>query len=142
MGPNALGSVTGFPCLLFLSVHAVYLLPAVLRTGAQSVCRSQLASAAQAAGVDTPTFYVDPDTPADACTKQLCVGDFASCQGGSPPQTDLQLVFSDEFESPGRAFGVGAADPRWTAEHMWYAGTQDFEVYLPEQVGASEAGAD
>ena len=115
---------------------------AEVQTDTPADCASQLAAAATAAGVDTPTFYVDPDTPADACTKQLCVGDFASCQGGSPPQTDLQLVFSDEFESPGRAFGVGAADPRWTAEHMWYAGTQDFEVYLPEQVGASEAGAD
>ena len=47
----------------------------------------------------------------------------------------MQLVFSDEFETAGRSLGVGAADPRWTAERMWYAGTQNYDVYLPEQVG-------
>ena len=63
-------------------------------------------------------------------------------QGASPPPHPLplslstvQLVFSDEFETAGRLLGVGAADPRWTAEHMWYAGTQNYDVYLPEQVG-------
>jgi hypothetical protein len=68
----------------------------------------------------------------------MCTGDYASCDSDAPPQTDLQLVFSDEFEAAGQAFGVGEANPRWTAEHMWYAGTQDLEVYLPEQVGRSE----
>jgi hypothetical protein len=100
-------------------------------------CAAQLQAAGEAAGVDTPTFYVDPDTPADACTKQMCTGDYVSCDSDPPPQTDLQLVFSDEFEAAGQAFGVAEANPRWTAEHIWYAGTQDFEVYLPEQVGSS-----
>lgn len=30
---------------------------------------------------------------------------------------------------------VGAGDPRWTADNLWYAGTDDMEVYTPEQVG-------
>ena len=34
-----------------------------------------------------------------------------------------QLVYSDEFDAEGRAFGVGASDPRWTAENMFYLGT-------------------
>ena len=46
----------------------------------------------------------------------------------------LQLVFSDEFNSPGRKMGVGAGDPRWTADNLWYLGTFDEEVYTPEQV--------
>lgn len=44
-----------------------------------------------------------------------------------------QLVFSDEFEEEGRSFGVGAKDPRWTAENMWYEGTLDFENYRSDQ---------
>ena len=51
------------------------------------------------------------------------------------PLALLQLVFSDEFNSPGRKMGVGAGDPRWTADNLWYLGTFDEEVYTPEQVG-------
>ena len=52
-----------------------------------------------------------------------------------------QLVFSDEFQAPGQAFGAEAGNPRWTAERMWYWVTEDIEVYLPEQVRAAGAGA-
>lgn len=47
----------------------------------------------------------------------------------------MQLVFSDEFEEPGQSFAVTAGNPRWTAERLYYASTDDWEVYLPEQVG-------
>lgn len=47
-----------------------------------------------------------------------------------------QLVFSDEFAEDGRSLAVEAADPRWTSERMWYAGTEDMEVYVPDQVRA------
>lgn len=57
----------------------------------------------------------------------------------SPPLPDLQLVFSDEFEDDGRSLAVEAGDKRWTAERMWYAGTEDMEVYVPDQVGPALA---
>lgn len=89
---------------------------------AQSACAAQLSAAALAAGSFVPTVFVDPDTPADACTKPMCTGSYAECDVTSPPTEDLQLVFSDEFEEAGRQFGVGEGDPRWTADRMWYAG--------------------
>lgn len=51
---------------------------------------------------------IDRDTPADAYTK-------ASYQDGS----ELQLVFSDEFDVDGRTFYPGD-DPYWEAEDLWY----------------------
>ena len=54
---------------------------------------------------------IDLDTPKDAYTKQ-------SFRDGS----DLQLVFSDEFNTPGRTFYPGD-DPYWEAVdlHYWQA---------------------
>ncbi|PSC69753.1 glycoside hydrolase family 16 [Micractinium conductrix] len=70
--------------------------------------------------------WVDAATPAAACTIQRCTHlNHSMCVGESPPQTTLQLVYSDEFDAEGRAFGVGASDPRWTAENMFYLGTAD-----------------
>lgn len=54
-----------------------------------------------------------------------------------PHASCVQLVFSDEFNSPGRKMGVDASDPRWTADNLWYLGTFDEEVYTPEQACAS-----
>lgn len=64
-------------------------------------------------------------------------GSHGCCQqAGLLPSTPStpQLVFSDEFNQAGRNMAVGEADPRWTADRMWYAGTFDMEVYEPEQV--------
>lgn len=56
-------------------------------------------------GVDAT--WVDPDTKVTAMTtKALSKGD----------NRDYQLIFSDEFEQPGRTFHDGN-DPRWTALH-------------------------
>ena len=67
-------------------------------------------------------------SPCNGCRSQR------SCECALPLAL-LQLVFSDEFNSPGRKMGVGAGDPRWTADSLWYLGTFDEEVYTPEQVG-------
>lgn len=66
---------------------------------------------------------IDPDTPADACTKQ--VPGVASA---------LQLVFSDEFNAPGRNLAAAGNDSRWTAVDLWYLPTDDQEVYKPDAV--------
>lgn len=85
-------------------------------------------------GYETYTF-IDPDTPLSACQLQLCQGDYAACAPGQPiVKESLFLVFSDEFEKPGRKFGVTDKDPKWTAEDMYYFPTQDVEVYKPDQV--------
>lgn len=92
------------------------------------------------------TKWVDPDTPATACGVQLCTDNsYEACSPTDPaatiPRTNMQLVFSDEFNSPGRKMGVDASDPRWTADNLWYLGTFDEEVYTPEQAGPSSCCA-
>lgn len=88
--------------------------------GAAQDCRAQLAAAG-----GTETDWIDPDTPAEACTVQRCTkyvadpGAASVCDVASPDLSTMQLVFSDEFNEEGRDFGVGAKDPRWTAERMW-----------------------
>ncbi|KAK2459278.1 hypothetical protein APHAL10511_008699 [Amanita phalloides] len=44
-----------------------------------------------------------------------------------------ELVFSDEFEQPGRTFYPGD-DPFWEAVDIWYGSTADLEWYDPVQV--------
>ncbi|PRW60711.1 glycoside hydrolase family 16 [Chlorella sorokiniana] len=92
------------------------------------------------------TKWVDPDTPPTACAVQMCTDNsYDVCSPTDPaataPQTRMQLVFSDEFNSPGRKMGVDAADPRWTADNLWYLGTFDEEVYTPEQVTTTGGAA-
>ncbi|KAI4102444.1 MAG: hypothetical protein L6R37_004383 [Teloschistes peruensis] len=64
---------------------------------------------------------IDPDTPKTAMTKQAADG------------TTLNLVYSDEFNTPGRTFYPGD-DPFWTAVDLWYGVTQDLEWYDPDAV--------
>lgn len=108
-------------------------------TAQGSTCTAQLAAAAPSA----TTKFIDPNTPSSACTLPLCTGNnFASC---NPPaagaQRNLQLVFSDEFNQAGRPLGVEANDTRWTADNLWYAGTDDMEVYRSEQVTTAGGAA-
>jgi len=51
---------------------------------------------------------IDADTPKDAFTKP-------SWNGGP----DMELVFSDEFNTPGRTFWPGD-DPYWEAVNLHY----------------------
>jgi len=65
---------------------------------------------------------IDPDTPQDAMT--------IMSEDGS---TQLQLVFSDEFNTPGRTFYDGD-DPYFQGMDFWYGVTQDLEWYDPDAI--------
>ncbi|KAF9516003.1 glycoside hydrolase family 16 protein [Hydnum rufescens UP504] len=67
-----------------------------------------------------PTL-VDPATPSEFLTR--------TGFDGQP----YELVFSDEFETPGRSFYPGD-DPFWEAVDLWYKSTQDLEWYDPAQI--------
>ncbi len=72
---------------------------------------------------------VDKDTPAAVKT-------------WTSPSTkaNYDLVFSDEFNTPGRTFWPGD-DPFWEAVDLWYGGTADYEWYSPEAVNTTDDGA-
>ncbi|KAI9368592.1 beta-glucan synthesis-associated protein-domain-containing protein [Aspergillus egyptiacus] len=64
---------------------------------------------------------IDPDTPESAYTKKSAGG------------KEWKLVFSDEFNTPGRTFYEGD-DPYYQAVDLWYGVTQDLEWYDPDAV--------
>ncbi|KAL4876052.1 beta-1,6 glucan synthetase [Aspergillus karnatakaensis] len=64
---------------------------------------------------------IDPDTPESAHSMKAEDG------------KELQLVFSDEFNTPGRTFYDGD-DPYYQAVDIWYGVTQDLEWYDPDAV--------
>ncbi|KAH9841904.1 glycoside hydrolase family 16 protein [Rhodofomes roseus] len=68
---------------------------------------------------------IDTDTPDDVYT-------FTSKDG-----TEYDLVFSDEFETPGRTFWPGD-DPFWEAVDMNYWPTGDIEWYTPTQATTAD----
>jgi beta-glucanase (GH16 family) len=65
---------------------------------------------------------IDADTPESAYTHK-------SFEDGS----EWQLVFSDEFNRPGRTFYEGD-DPYWSAVDLHYWGTNNLEWYDPRAV--------
>lgn len=64
---------------------------------------------------------IDPDTPKSAYSKKDFHGN------------TWNLVFSDEFQKPGRTFYDGD-DPYFQAMDMWYGVTVDLEWYDPDAV--------
>lgn len=50
----------------------------------------------------------------------------------------MQLVLSDEFSTDNQTFRAADGNTKWTAGNMWYSGTGDWEVYVPEQASASQ----
>ncbi|KAJ6125685.1 hypothetical protein N7523_003305 [Penicillium sp. IBT 18751x] len=68
---------------------------------------------------------IDPDTPVEAMTKKNVDG------------KEWKLVFSDEFNQPGRTFYDGD-DPFLQAVDLWYGVTMDKEWYDPDAVTTSE----
>ncbi|KAL5003473.1 beta-glucan synthesis-associated protein-domain-containing protein [Aspergillus recurvatus] len=64
---------------------------------------------------------IDPDTPESAHSKMSADGKV------------WKLVFSDEFNIPGRTFYDGD-DPYYQAVDIWYGVTQDLEWYDPDAV--------
>lgn len=108
---------------------------AALPTEAQpTTCSAELLAAA--AGADASG--IDGATPLDACQLAICTEvDAAACDSTAPPTSNLQLVLSDEFDTANQSFAAGDGNPKWTAGNMWYSGTGDWEVYLPQQVTTS-----
>ncbi|KAG2482848.1 hypothetical protein HYH03_018239 [Edaphochlamys debaryana] len=89
--------------------------------------------------------WIDKDTPASACTKNICTTDYYSClgqagwpsrwaglQSGPAQRDDLVLVFSDEFDDPSRDFGPGK-DFKWHALDLLYV-NNDAAVFRNEAV--------
>ncbi|KAL2832948.1 beta-glucan synthesis-associated protein-domain-containing protein [Aspergillus cavernicola] len=64
---------------------------------------------------------IDPDTPESVHTKKSADG------------KEWKLVFSDEFNTPGRTF-YDEDDPYYQAVDIWYGVTQDLEWYDPDAV--------
>jgi beta-glucanase (GH16 family) len=65
---------------------------------------------------------IDPATPMSARTRPSTFD-----------TTELNLVFSDEFNEPGRTF-YPEDDPYWHGADLWYGATQDFEWYDPDAI--------
>ncbi|KAI6097787.1 beta-glucan synthesis-associated [Pisolithus sp. B1] len=75
----------------------------------------------------TMPHVIDPSTPVDALTR-IGFDNFT-----------YDLVFSDEFNKPGRTFWPGD-DPYWEAANLWYWTTDDQEWYDPGQISTKEGG--
>ncbi|KAI9834877.1 MAG: hypothetical protein M1819_002785 [Sarea resinae] len=67
------------------------------------------------------TGLIDPDTPKSAQTRKASDG------------STMNLVFSDEFNTPGRTF-YSQDDPYFQAVDLWYGVTQDMEWYDPDAI--------
>lgn len=67
------------------------------------------------------TKLIDDDTPKSARTRKSHDG------------TEMNLVFSDEFNDNNRTFYEGD-DPYWFAGDFWYGATQDLDWYDPDAV--------
>ena len=72
--------------------------------------------------------WVDPQTPAAARTTT-----------GMKDDRELTLVFSDEFNDPGRSFGDGS-DARWTAEDRPAVVNAALQYYNSSYVGTTDDG--
>ena len=128
--------------VIFMVFAIVGSVQAISETQPYSACQRQFLDALVPNGRNASfpmVELIDRETPDANCIKQLCIGDYATCdpvarEAGQIPYSDLILVFSDEFGQDGRSMGVKANDSRWTAEDIYYFPTQDIEVYKPEQV--------
>ncbi|THH03311.1 hypothetical protein EW145_g6360 [Phellinidium pouzarii] len=65
---------------------------------------------------------IDADTPSEAYTKSSW-----------NDNTEMELVFSDEFNTDGRSFYPGD-DPYWEAADLYYWSTNDLEWYDPSAI--------
>jgi hypothetical protein len=74
------------------------------------------------------TEWVDPDTPASVCAGKT-----------DSSGAKVELVFSDEFEVPGRTFRDGE-DPRWTAVTGFPSSNSQVNAYVDSPLHATTAG--
>ncbi|KAJ6586931.1 beta-glucan synthesis-associated [Mycena vulgaris] len=79
----------------------------------------------QVPGIPGNWALIDADTPVDAYSKPSWSGN-----------EEMQLVFSDEFNTDGRSFYPGD-DPYWEAVDLHYWATNNMEWYDPEAVTTS-----
>ncbi len=86
------------------------------------------------------SFYIDPDSPNDACVKSLCIKDFSQCNQTLPPKEELLLVFSDEFDLPGRDFSPGR-DDLWQALNLNLQRNGEMATFKPEAVTTRDGQA-
>merc|ERR1719502_2226903 len=83
--------------------------------------RSHLtAAAAIAIASAADDCWIDPATPAHGMTTK------------SPDGKTFELIFSDEFNTPGRNFANGH-DTKWTALNIGDTSNKGTAFYLPEQ---------
>lgn len=117
--------------LLVLSVLMLFLgypLLSAYRTFTQSRARAQLLGQQPDAPIQTLNIdrlrnsLIDPDTPMEERNR-------TRFRDGKP----MKLVFSDEFNVPGRSFYPGE-DPFWQAEDLHYWQTENYEWYDPETI--------
>jgi len=71
------------------------------------------------------TGLIDPDTPSSAQSRK-----------GENGETQT-LVFSDEFNEPGRTF-YGGDDPFFQGVDLWYGVTMDLEWYDPDAITTAD----
>ncbi|KAJ7287524.1 glycoside hydrolase family 16 protein [Mycena rebaudengoi] len=76
----------------------------------------------QIPGIPGHWGLIDSETPVEAYTKRSLAGD-----------EEMQLVFSDEFNTEGRSFYPGD-DPYWEAVDLHYWATNNMEWYDPEAI--------
>merc|ERR1719502_1842302 len=91
--------------------------------------RSHLtAAAAIAIASAADDCWIDPATPAHGMTTK------------SPDGKTFELIFSDEFNTPGRNFANGH-DPKWTALNIGDTSNKGTAFYLPEQASIATDAA-
>jgi len=79
--------------------------------------------------------WIDPDTPLDKRTVQ---SEYPAAESKELPK-QYDLVFSDEFNTPGRTFEDGT-DPRWTALDKNDYTNDALHYYTPENVVTNQEG--
>ncbi|KAF7300811.1 GH16 domain-containing protein [Mycena kentingensis (nom. inval.)] len=128
----------GFRNLGCLAVLAVLLIGLFLGVplGLHFHNQNEQAAAASAAAAATPASALPSPVSAIANWGMIDVDtpeEFHTIQSYHDPTQELELVFSDEFETEGRSFYPGD-DPYWEAVDLHYWSTSDLEWYDPAQV--------
>ncbi|ORY07190.1 concanavalin A-like lectin/glucanase [Basidiobolus meristosporus CBS 931.73] len=103
-----------------LKQHGIINTSANKSSTAKTTSHSHTSTTSSASPSPTLSKWVDPDTPQQFRTKMA---------GGQ----NFTLVFSDEFNTPGRKFAEGE-DPKWTAVDLWYWSTGNMEWLSPDAV--------
>ncbi|CAO1632991.1 unnamed protein product [Parajaminaea phylloscopi] len=110
--------------MLFLGYPVLYHLTKVTETSKGGFGMGGTNMTGQIPAFSMRTELIDPDTPPSALTRTSFDGE------------EMELVFSDEFNTDGRSFYPGD-DPFWEAIDLHAHGTGDYEWYSPDAVTTS-----